>query len=159
MTDNGKRKEAITLLENMLYRGARRSDIVQDLAQGYLDEKRYDEAIALLTSTPYFVNWEGSTLTWDLFNRSHIGKGTELFDHKKYEEALVQFEAALTFPENLGVGHSARTEEAAAWYWKGKTLLAMGRSKEAAEAWRQGSRSPDGSMKQNEFKKMCQKLL
>ena len=159
MTDNGRRPEAITLLENMIYRGAKRSDIVQDLARDYLDEKRFDEAITLLTSTPYFVNWEGSTLTWDLFNQSLIGKGTELFNQKKYQEALVQFEVALTFPENLGVGHSARTEEAAAWFWKGKTLMAMGKSKKAAEAWQLGSRSPDGSVKQNEFKKMCQKLL
>jgi tetratricopeptide (TPR) repeat protein len=129
------------------------------LAQNYLDEKRYDEAVNLLISTPYFVNWEGSTLTWDLFNLSHIGKGTDLFNQQTYTDALTQFEAALTFPENLGVGHSVRTEEAAAWFWKGKTLLALGKSKEAIVAWQNGSNSPDGSVKQNEFKKMCKMLL
>lgn len=155
LIDNDRRPEAITLLENMTYKGMKRSDIIQDLAQDYLDEKRFDDAIDLLASTPYFVNWEGSTLTWDLYNQSLIGKGTELFDQKKYKEALVRFEAALTFPENLGVGHSTRTEEAAAWFWKGKALMAIGKPKEATEAWQKGSSSPDGSAKQNEFKKMC----
>lgn len=159
LIDDSKRPEAISLLENMTFNGMKRSDIIQDLAQNYLDEKRYDEAINLLISTPYFVNWEGSAITWDLFNQSHIGKGTDLFNQKKYKDALTQFEAALTFPENLGVGHSVRTEEAAAWFWKGKTLLALGKSKEAVVAWQNGSNSPDGSVKQNEFKKMCKLLL
>ncbi len=159
MLDNGRRTEAIKLLENMSFKGMRRSDIIQDLAQNYLDEKRFEEAYTLLISTPYFVNWEGSTLTWDIFNQAHIGKGMEMFEQKKFKEALEQFETALTWPENLGVGHSVRTEEAVAWFWKGKTLLALGKSKEALEAWKHGSELPDGSVKQNEFKKMCRSLM
>jgi tetratricopeptide (TPR) repeat protein len=159
LIDNGRRAEAILLLEKMTFKGMKRSDIIQDLAQNYLDEKRYDEAINLLVSTPYFVNWEGSTITWDLFNQSHIGKGTDLFKQKKYKEAVVHFEAALTFPENLGVGHSTRTEEAVAWFWKGKALLALGKTKEALVAWQNGSKSPDGSVKQNEYKERCMVML
>jgi tetratricopeptide (TPR) repeat protein len=142
----------------MSFKGTRRSDIIQDLAQNYLDEKRYEEAYTLLISTPYFVNWEGSTLTWDIFNQAHIGRGIEFFGQQKYKEALEQFEAALTWPENLGVGHSVRTEEAAAWFWKGKTMLAMGKSREALAAWQKGSDTPDGSMRQNEFRKICKSL-
>lgn len=159
LVDNARRPEAISLLENMPYRGMRRSDIVQDLAQNYLDEKRFEEAYKLLISTPYFVNWEGSTLTWDIFNQAHIGQGSVLFGQKKYQEALKHFTTALTFPENLGVGHSVRTEEACAWFWKGKTLLAMGNSKEARIAWQKGANSPEGSSRQNEFRKMCRMLL
>ncbi|MFA5816631.1 MAG: DUF5107 domain-containing protein [Bacteroidales bacterium] len=159
LIDNGRRPESIPLLENMAFKGVKRSDIIIDLAQSYLDEKRFDESFNLLISTPYFVNWEGSTITWDIFNQSHIGKGKDLFNQKKYKDALAQFEAALTFPENLGVGHSVRTEEAAAWFWKGKALLALGKSKEALVAWQNGSNSPDGSAKQNECKKMCKMLL
>lgn len=159
LVDHERRADAITLLENMTFKGMRRSDIVQDLAQNYLDEKRYEEAYSLLISTPYFVNWEGSTLTWDLFNQSHIGKGTELFNQRKYKEALAHFDTALTFPENLGVGHSVRTEEAAAWFWKGKTLLAMGKSKEAIAAWQKGTATPIGSAKQNAFRELCKSML
>jgi hypothetical protein len=60
-------------------------------------------------STPYFVNWEVSSITWNIFNQSHVRKGIELFNQKKYKEALAHFEAALTFPENLGVGRSSST--------------------------------------------------
>jgi tetratricopeptide (TPR) repeat protein len=105
------------------------------------------------------VNWEGSTLTWDMFSQAHIGEGIRLFEQKKYREAFGHFETSLTWPENLGVGHSDRTEEAMGWFWKGKALLALGKNKEAAEAWKKGSETPDGSEKQNEFKELCRKLL
>ncbi len=159
LTDAGRRPEAIKVLENMTFKGMKRSDIIQDLAQNYLDEKRYPESYNLLISTPYFVNWEGSTLTWDMFSQAHIGEGIRLFEQKKYREAFGHFETSLTWPENLGVGHSDRTEEAMGWFWKGKALLALGKNKEAAEAWKKGSETPDGSEKQNEFKELCRKLL
>lgn len=159
LVDHNRKPEAITVLENMQFKGMKRSDIIQDLAQNYLDEKRYEEAYTLLISTPYFVNWEGSTLTWDLFNQAHIGKGIDLFGQKKYREALRHFEAALTFPENLGVGRSVRTEEAVAWYWKGKTLKALGRSRDAVTAWKAGAQLADGSPKQTEYKALCQSSL
>jgi hypothetical protein len=73
------------------------------------------------------VNWEGSSITWNIFSQSHIRKGIELFNQKKYKDALSHFEAALTFPENLGVGESSRTREAEALSWKNKTLIALGK--------------------------------
>lgn len=155
LVDNNRRPEAIKLMENMTFKGMKRSDIVQDLAQNYLDEGRFEESYNLLVNTPYFVNWEGSTLTWDIFNQAHIGKGKECFSQRRFRDALAQFEAALTFPENLGVGHSVRIEEAAAWFWKGKTLLAMGKSKEALAAWQNGSKTADGSARQMEYKRLC----
>jgi tetratricopeptide (TPR) repeat protein len=127
LIDDGKRPEAISLLEKMSLKGVRRSDIIIDLAQAYLDESRYDESIKLLMSTPYFVNWEGSSITWNIFSLSHIRKGIELFNQKKYKDALTHFEAALTFPENLGVGRSSRTQGAEALSWKNKTLTALGK--------------------------------
>jgi tetratricopeptide (TPR) repeat protein len=127
LIDDGKRPEAISLLEKMLYKSVRRSDIIIDLAQAYLEEARYDESIKLLMSTPYFVNWEGSSITWNIFSQSHIRKGIELFNQKKYKDALTHFEAALTFPENLGVGKSSRNQGAEALSWKNKTLTALGK--------------------------------
>lgn len=159
LIDDGKRGEAISLLEKMSFKGMRRSDIIIDLAQAYLEEARYDESIKLLMSTPYFVNWEGSGITWDIFSQSHIRKGTELFNQKKYKDALTHFEAALTFPENLGVGKSNRTEEAEAWYWKGKTLTALGKPAEAVQAWQNGSNSPSDPERQNIYINMCKMLL
>src|SRR4030042_1558378 len=127
LIDDGKRPEAISVLEKMLFKGTRRSDIIIDLAQAYLEDARYDESVKLLMSTPYFVNWEGSSITWNIFSQSHIRKGIELFNQKKYKDALTHFEAALSFPENLGVGESSRTEEAEALSWRNKTLTALGK--------------------------------
>jgi tetratricopeptide (TPR) repeat protein len=159
LIDNGKRPEAISVLEKMSFKGVRRSDITIDLAQAYLEEARYDESVKLLMSTPYFVNWEGSAITWDIFNQSHIRIGIELFDQKKYKNALTHFEAALTFPENLGVGESSRTEEAEAWFWKGKTLIALGKPVEAVQAWQKGSVSLSDPGRQNIYKSFCKMLL
>ena len=159
LIDDGRRPEAISLLEKMLFKGMRRSDIIIDLAQAYLDEARYDESIRLLMSTPYFVNWEGSSITWDIFNQSHVRKGIELFNQKKYKEALTHFEAALTFPENLGVGRSFRTEEAESWFWKGKALLALGKPDEAVLAWKKGSNSLSDPERENRYKDLCKMLL
>ncbi len=158
LVDNNLRKEAIVLLETMKYKGTRRSDIIIDQAQYYLDDDRYDECINLLTSVPYFVNWEGSSITWDIFNMANVKKGISLYEKGDYRSALKAFETALTFPESLGVGRSMRTEEAMAWFWKGKTLIMMNKNKEAKMAWKSGASSLDGSDVQNSYKKLCADL-
>ncbi len=158
LVDDNSIKEAITLLEKMEYRGAKRSDVVIDLAQYYLDDERYDECIDLLVAVPYFVNWEGSSITWDIFNMANVKKGILLYEGGDYRSALKAFEIALTFPENLGVGRSMRTGEAMAWYWKGKTLLKLDKNDEAMKAWNSGASTDDGSEEQNHYKKRCSDL-
>lgn len=159
LVDNNRIKDAITLLEKMEYRGTKRSDVIIDLAQYYLDDERYDECIDLLVSVPYFVNWEGSSITWDIFNMANVKKGILLYERGDYRSALKAFEKALTFPENLGVGRSMRTEEAMAWFWKGKTLLTIGNNEQAIMAWRNGAFSSKGSETQNRYIEICSELL
>jgi tetratricopeptide (TPR) repeat protein len=159
LVDDNRRIEAIRLLEEMKYQGVKRSDIVIDLAQYYLDEGRYDDCIKLLTEVPYFVNWEGSSITWNIFNMANVEKGISLFEKEDYDSALESFNNALTFPENLGVGQSLRTEEAMAWFWKGKTLIAMGKDEEALKAWKAGSSSLKGSERQNQYIERCAELI
>ncbi len=158
LVDNDNRKEAIILLEKMKYKGVKRSDVVIDLAQYYLDDNRYDKCIKLLSSVPYFVNWEGSSITWDIFNMANVKKGILLYEKGNYKSALKTFERALSFPENLGVGQSHRTEEAMAWFWKGKTYLAVGNNKEAMIAWKTGASSFKGSERQNNYISLCSEL-
>ncbi len=158
LVDNNKIKETIVLLEKMKYKGFKRSDVIIDLAQYYLDDKRYDECIDLLSSVPYFVNWEGSSITWNIFNMANVKKGILLYEQDNYDSALEAFEKALTFPENLGVGQSLRTEEAMAWFWKGKTLLVIGDNEEAMIAWKTGASSINGSERQNRYIKLCSEL-
>ena len=158
LVDDNRSKEAITLLEQMEYQETRRSDVIIDLAQYYLDDERYEECIDLLASIPYFVNWEGSSITWDMFNRANVEKGILLYNSGDYRSALSAFESALTFPENLGVGQSVRTEEAMAWFWKGKAYLQLGNNKEAIRSWKSGALTLNGSEEQNNYKKLCSDL-
>jgi tetratricopeptide (TPR) repeat protein len=158
LIDDDKRPEAIKVVEDMPFDKIRRADIIIMLAQAYLDEQRFDDCLNLVETTPYFVNWEGSNIVWDIFNRAHIEKGIKYFENKNYNSALRDFELALTFPDNLGVGRSHRTEEAMAFYWKGKALEALGRKDSAQKAWKTGTQSPDGSEKQEKYRQLCSSM-
>ncbi|KPK85545.1 MAG: hypothetical protein AMS27_06955 [Bacteroides sp. SM23_62_1] len=155
LTNKGAVDDAIGVLENMPFEGVRRYDIIINLAQAYLAAERYDDCVNLLLSTPYFVNWEGSSITWNIYNKACIQKGVREYDEKNYTEALKSFEMALSWPENLNVGRSERTGEAEGWYWKGKTLMALGRSKDATAAWKEGANTPGGSKNQEKYRELC----
>jgi tetratricopeptide (TPR) repeat protein len=119
----------------------------------------YTHAIDLLESTPYFVNWEGQTITWDLFNKAHLERGRKRFDKKDFQGALEDFEAALTYPENIGVGRSNKPQEARAHYWRGKALEGLGRLEAARSAWNKGTGEPEGSKEQEDYRELCKKAL
>ena len=155
----GKRREAIALLEGMPAGADRRSEITILLAQAYFDAERYDDALKLLESTPYFVNWEAQTITWDLFNQAHVKRGRQSLEQKHFAAALVDFEAALTYPANLNVGRSNQPEESSALYGKGQALVGLGRPDEARAAWRQGAALPESSAEQNRYRRMCKEAL
>lgn len=154
-----RRPEAIELLANMPIEGERRAEISIMLAQAYVEEQRYDDAITLLESTPHFVNWEGQELPLVLFHRAHLSRGQQRFEKGDHAAALADFEAALTYPENIGVGRSHRPQEARAEYWRGKALAALGRTDEARAAWQRGADGPRGSDDQNEHRELCRKAL
>jgi tetratricopeptide (TPR) repeat protein len=153
----GKRPEAIKVMESTPFETLRRADIIIMLAQAYFDEKMYGDAIDLLESTPYFVNWEGQTITWDIFHKAHVERGRQRYDKKDFATALEDFDAALTYPENIGVGRSNRPQEARAQYWRGKALQALGREADARAAWKQGAAGHKSSREQNEYLERCKK--
>jgi len=159
LTAAGRRKDAIDLLEKMPYRGMRRADLIILLAQYYVEENRWSDAIQLLESTPYFVNWEGQDITWRLFHRARLERGIEAFQRGDFTAALADFEAALTYPPNLGVGRSNRPPEAKAQYWRGRALAALGRPEEARKAWEAGASLPESTPEQNQFRELCRKML
>jgi len=158
LTDN-RRPDAIEVLESMPYEKIRRADIIIILAQMYVDGQQYTDAIDLLESTPYFVNWEGQTITWNLFHKAHVERGRQRFEKEDFAGALEDFEASLTYPENIGVGRSNRPPEAMAQYWRGKALQALGRIEEARSAWKEGAAGKKGSSRQNEHIELCKEAL
>ncbi len=154
-----RRPDAIKTLESMPFEKIRRADIIIMLAQMYLNRQQYTDVIDLLESTPYFVNWEGQTITWDLFHKAHIERGRQRFEDEDFAGALRDFEASLTYPENIGVGRSNMPQEASAQYWRGKTLQALGCLAEARSAWKQGTAGHKGSGEQNKHRELCKKAL
>jgi len=156
---SNRRNEAIDLLEKMPIGNVRRADITVMLAQAYLDEGRLDNCLQLLENTPYFTNWEGQDIVWRLFNRAHILRGQERLKNGDARSALADFEAALTYPENLGVGRRDKPLEAPAQYWRGRALLALGRHREARDAWLIGSELPSMAGEQDEYREKCRQAL
>jgi tetratricopeptide (TPR) repeat protein len=154
-----RRPEAIKVLESTPAEKLRRADVIIMLGQAYLDEQRYTDAMDLLESTPYFVNWEGQTITWDIFNKALMERGRKRLEDKDFKAALQDFEAALTYPANIGVGRSNKPQEAPAHYWKGKALEGLGRLEDARSAWEQGAAGPEGSAEQNKYRKLCMEAL
>ena len=159
LSEAGQRPEGIALLESIPSDKPRRADVTILLAQAYLDEKRFDDVIRLFEATGYFVAWEGQVTTWVIFSRAHVERGRTRLDSGDYAGALLDFDAALTYPENLGVGRSNKPEEAQALYWRGKALAALGRSDEARESWKQGAAGSEGSAEQNEHRQLCRAEL
>ncbi len=158
LADN-KRPKAIEVLQSAPFEKVRRADVAIMLAQAYLDEQKFTDAINLLESTPYFVNWEGQTIVWDIFNKAHLERGQKRFESKDFRGALQDFEASLTYPENIGVGRSNKPREAPAQYWRGKALEALGKLDEARSAWKEGAASPESSDEQNKYRQLCSELL
>jgi len=150
---------AIELLESMPVQEHRRADASLTLAKAYIDAGRFDAAIDLLTTTPHFINWEGGSLPWDLFRQAHLARGRQRLEDGQAESALGDFEAAMTYPGNLGVGRSDKPQHATALYWKGEALHALGRLDEAQDAWTAGASGPEGSDEQNEYRDKCRAAL
>jgi hypothetical protein len=75
------------------------------------------------------------------------------------KEALQDFEVALTYPENIGVGRSNKPQEAQAQYCRGKALEALNRLEDARLAWREGAAGYKGSKEQNKYRELCKKAL
>ncbi len=138
MEKQGRRAEAIVLVEGMPKTTELRYDVCLWLARAYVDEKRYDDCISLLKNAR-FSNWEGQTTPRDIFVTALMARGKSAFEQGDQEAALRDFEGALTYPENLEVGRPFEVTDAETRYWVGKTLAALNRLDEAREAWKIGA--------------------
>lgn len=159
LVEDRQRPEAIQVLESIPADQRRRADVLVLLAQTYLDEQRFDDVLKLFEATPYFVAWEGQATTWNIFYQAHVGRGRTRLEHGDTAAALCDFEAAMTYPENLGVGRSNKPEHAAALYWRGKALEALGRDAESRQSWQEGAAGSAGAAQQNEYRQKCAEAL
>ena len=154
----GHREEAIDLLAAMSSELPRRGDVTTVLARAYLDEQRYDDAVNLLNASTY-SNWEGDIDNWLIFVGAHIERGRTRLEEGDPAAALEDFDAALTYPQNLHVGRSSTPREARTLYWRGRALAALGRRDEARDAWQAGARGAPLDDEQKEFITKCREQL
>ena len=168
LTALNKRPEVIELAEKLPQDLLKRYDLGLWLAKAYVDEKRYDDCITFLGDAR-FSNWEGVTTPRDTWVGALVARGKLRFEAGKNEEALADFQTALTYPENLGVGQRYKRTDAEVCYWSGKALQALGRVKEARDMWQEGASqiskdSPPATFitvtpEQDEHVKKCKEAL
>jgi tetratricopeptide (TPR) repeat protein len=86
--------------------------------------------------------WEGAREARDLFSDAHLELGHQAMEAGRPAEALVEFDRALEYPENLATGRLESTSEAHVHFLRGQALMALGRKEAALEAWRQAVAQP-----------------
>ncbi|MCX6577448.1 MAG: DUF5107 domain-containing protein [Candidatus Aminicenantes bacterium] len=97
----------------------------------------------------HFHVWEGGGEIHGIFIEAHLLRGQDFMAAKKHSQALGDFEAALTYPENLDVAAPASGGGSAKiYYWIGMAYEALGQkakagaSFEKAAAFRHGWSEP-----------------
>ena len=110
-----RQDEAIQLVETMPVGDFKRYDICLWLAGAYVSAERYDDCIAFL-SEARFSNWEGSSKPRDLFVQALMARGKVRFEAGHHQQALADFRAALTYPENLHVAQRLSAGYLGRWH-------------------------------------------
>ncbi len=101
---------------------------------------KYDDAIALMSRRTFSV-WEGGSLdVAEHWINAHILRGRKRLPAKQFNEALADFQAAKSIPDNLpndrGGGGSHQAEIA---YWIGNAYDGLADAEHARQSWRQAS--------------------
>ncbi len=126
---------------------AERDDVLARQAMLEVETGDYDRALTLLGSRKFYV-WEGASISpHDWYVDAHILRGHRFIQKGKPGEALKDYEAALGYPENLGVGkphHDPR--EVVIDYYLGTAHEAAGDQAHAKEFYRKaaGPMTPGG---------------
>ncbi|MGH9432871.1 MAG: DUF5107 domain-containing protein [Terriglobia bacterium] len=135
MDDNSARAE--------LFQSAPREvmdhDTVRSRRALFLAEQgKFDEALSLLENHE-FKPWEGGAEVHELYVAANLEKGKQELAGKQPQAAERDFQQALEYPENLGVGKPDQPEESEQLYWLGVALKAEGRTGEAQSAWQKAA--------------------
>ena len=80
-------------------------------------------------------------------------------ESNNHQAALRDFDAALTYPDNLGVGRSDKPQEAYAHYHRALALKALDKVEKARLAFQTGADGLAGNEQQNKYRKLCRDAL
>jgi tetratricopeptide (TPR) repeat protein len=102
---------------------------------------KYDEAIAILQKR-HFHLWEGGARfnVQDAWTDAHMLRGRKKMASKDYAGALLDYLAAIKYPENIEVTRAYRGSRAPeVFYYAGLAYDALGNKNEARKAWRESA--------------------
>jgi len=120
---------------------------------------RYDRAIELLESHHFHV-WEGGGAVHNTYVDARLLRGQNALTDGKYDRALLDFRAALEYPDNLEVGRPATGgRDAEVYYFIGTALEARGDTKPAREAFERSARAPAEPSEMTYFQGLSWKRL
>jgi Flp pilus assembly protein TadD len=121
--------------------GQGRSDFVSLLARAQNQLGAFDETARLLDSARITI-WEGAREAHDLFEEAHLALGNAHLKAGRAAEALVAFNRALEYPQNLATGKLENTCESHIHYLRGQALAALGQKDAARAAWKKAADEP-----------------
>jgi tetratricopeptide (TPR) repeat protein len=122
------------VLKDAFEEGRTRSDYVTLLARAQNRLGEFDETARLLDSVRITV-WEGSREAHDLFEEAHVALGKAQLEKGNSTAALIEFNRALEYPENLAIGKMENARETHIHYLRGNAFDALGQKAEAIKAW------------------------
>ncbi len=121
---------------------ARRDDLSIELVTLYNQTGRSNEALKVLMNRR-FHPWEGGEgLVSGQYVAAHLLLGRDQLEAGDPAGALSHFQAARSYPPNLGEGKHLLTPETHLDYFTGVALTALGRTAEAQQAWQRAANAP-----------------
>ena len=114
---------------------------------------KHEKALQLIQERTFhpWEGGEGKVIGQYVLSQVQLGKRA-LFEND-FEKAVTCFEAAQTYPENLGEGKLIGTMENDIFYWLGSAYAELGCNKEATELWKrasEGSSEPSPALYYND---------
>ena len=109
-----------------------------------MQEGQFDQALSLMKDHS-FKPWEKGENVHDIFVFANIQAGRQALAAKKFNLAQEDFERALEYPINLGVGKRDKPRDADAIYWLGEAMKEQGNREGADREWKQIAGRVNGS--------------
>lgn len=133
----GRTQKRIALLQRATRLLPTKHELAHRLALSYFDAGRYDEAVKVYQTRRFRVA-EGRYQLHDHYAMALVGRASDHLAAGRSAEALKDLDAALEYPENLGIGRPDRARtDATTHYWRGVALDRLGKAGQAKQAWSQ----------------------
>jgi tetratricopeptide (TPR) repeat protein len=122
------------LLEKILQLGEPRHDVQKRIVVILVDLGRYDQAIQRLTRE-HFLPLEMDQSFRHAYVRAYLERAESFIEAGRVEEAIADYQKAMEYPENVGVGRPVSESNAKILYRLGCAYESLGRFDEALDTW------------------------